>query len=179
MELEKNNAKQTNDSENIMALASNLYSHKLFEQSPAATDISERLMDQRSLYAMRNMTENSFASMVSKRTSGTGGDANAIKALVYELGGTPDTILGTRPSYETTMSALSRKLFQAPAFYANLMEGKTNVARQQVALEAIDLMNKRDIYQSLERTEMLTALWLEVKLKQQQKQITNKGVALK
>jgi hypothetical protein len=128
---------------------------------------------------MRNMTENSFASMVSKRTSGTGGDANAIKALVYELGGTPDTILGTRPSYETTMSALSRKLFQAPAFYANLMEGKTNVARQQVALEAIDLMNKRDIYQSLERTEMLTALWLEVKLKQQQKQITNKGVALK
>ncbi len=72
------------------------------------------------------------------------------------------------------MNAVSRQLYQTPEFYKNLMESGTNVKRQQVALQSIELMNKRDIYESLERSEMLMALWLEIKLRKNQDGIVNR-----
>ncbi len=167
-----NAAQITKDSENIMALGNNLYASRLARGDVSGDGASERLMKQRSLYALRNAVTNSYAAFVAERASGTAKAAESIKALITELGGDP-AIIGDRPSYETQMDALSRKLYQTPEFYKNVMEGDTNIKRQQVALQSIELMNKRDIYESLERSEMLTALWLEIKLRKKQDAIVN------
>ena len=167
------------DFDAVMALSNNLYAHDLsFTADDVGRNNAERLMGLRSTLAMRNVVQNSYSAFVAARASGVGGNSNSMKALMAELKGEQSLdveadIFGARPSYEAQMDALSRKLYQTDAFYKNLMENPANVKRQQVAMQAVDLMNKHDIAQSLERTEMLMALWLEVKLRKKQAQIEN------
>lgn len=51
----------------------------------------------------------------------------------------------------------------------------TNVERQQTALKAIELMQDRDIYESMQRYEMLLSTLLELQVQRQQDDYFNKG----
>lgn len=163
----------------VIALSNNLYGHDLSFSVDDLKPSSYNFMDRRSLLAMRNVIQNSYTSYVAARASGNGGNADSLKALMAELKGeqglaVQDDVFGARPSYEAQMDVLSRKLYQGQAFYKNLMDNPANIKRQQVAMQAVDLMNKHDIARSLERTEMLMALWLEIKLRREQAVIENR-----
>ena len=73
------------------------------------------------------------------------------------------------------MEILTKRMYQDPAFYANLMQTPTNVQRTQAAMKAIGLMQERDIADSLQRTEMLFSTLLEVQLARAQNKLMDKS----
>lgn len=177
-------AKKTDDEENIMSLASNLFAHnlplnmgaadfdKILSDTGKESDSrKERLMDYRSLVAKRTVAQNSFAALAAMKAEGSGASTTYMKQMVESLGLGADeqtTLLGANPSYYAQMELLTRKLYQSPSFYANLMESPTNVARQQAAMEGIGLMQDRDVYESLRRSEMVLSTLLEMYVAQEQ-----------
>jgi hypothetical protein len=182
---------KTKDEENIFALANNLFAHNLpvnmekadFEaMTKDSTERSqkkiEQLMAYRSLTAKRNVAQNSFAALASMKAEGSNGSTTYLKAIIAELGldgNGQDSLMGQNPSYNAQMELLTRKLYQSPSFYANLMESNPNVARQQTAMEAIGLMQDRDIYESLRRSEMVLSTLLEMYVTQEQDRLKDKG----
>jgi len=74
------------------------------------------------------------------------------------------------------MELLTRKIYQSPEFYANLMESPANISRQQTAMEAIALMQDRDIYNSLRRSEMVLSSLLEMYINVEQDNNKDRGV---
>ena len=186
------NGDMTVDEQNIIALANNLFAHDLpinmekvdFKTMMANSDnISESrkelVMDYRSLTAKRNIAQNSFAALAAMKADGSAGASTYLKAMVAELGldaSNQDALLGQNPSYNAQMELLTRKIYQSPKFYANLMESNPNVARQQTAMEAIGLMQDRDIHESLRRTEMALSTLLEMQVMRDQKAFQDRGV---
>ena len=81
--------------------------------------------------------------------------------------------LGDKPSYFAQMEMLSKKIYQHPGFYTDLYDKPANVLRKEAAMQAIDLMQKRDIYRSLLRSEALFSVILETELMKQQRDIEN------
>jgi hypothetical protein len=182
----------TPDEQNIFALANNLFAHDLpvnmekadFEKMTSdsgdeAQNKIEQLMAYRSLTAKRNIAQNSFAALASMKAEGSNGSTTHLKAMIAELGldgAAQDALLGQKPSYNAQMEILTRKLYQSPSFYANLMESNPNIARQQTAMEGIGLMQDRDIYESLRRSEMVLSTLLEMYVMQEQDRLKDKGI---
>lgn len=83
----------------------------------------------------------------------------------------PDTNL-PMPSYYAQMEFLTQKIFQDPRFFAELYDNPENVERQYATLQALGLMQRREAYESMMRTELLTSLLLET-------EIENKKINLK
>lgn len=191
LNLDFSTAGLTADEENVMALASNLFAHDLpigfgkadFEailsdNGSASDSRKERLMDYRSIAAKRTVAQNSFAALAAMKAQGSGGSATYMKQMVGYLGldaASQTALLGDNPSYYAQMELLTRKLYQSPEFYANLMESNANIARQQSAMEGIALMQDRDIHNSLKRSEMVLSTLLETYLAQQQTLDKDKG----
>jgi hypothetical protein len=139
----------------------------------------EQLMAYRSLTAKRNIAQNSFAALASMKAEGSNGSTTYLKAMIAELGldgSAQDALLGQKPSYNAQMEILTRKLYQSPSFYANLMESNPNIARQQTAMEGIGLIQDRDIYESLRRSEMVLSTLLEMYVMQEQDRLKDKGM---
>ena len=189
-------ATNTDDEQKIMALASNLFAHDLPLNFSAGdinairTDIGstsearvQKLMDYRSLVAKRTVAQNSFAAITAMKAEGGGESATFMKEMLNYLGitdaGAQTAYLGDKPSYYAQMDFLTRKLYQSPEFYANLMESPENVQRQQTAMEGIALMQDRDIYKSLSRSEMVLSSLLEMYIVQQQSADKDKGTKAK
>tara|TARA_R110002126_G_scaffold13118_7_gene57178 strand:+ start:69716 stop:71419 length:1704 start_codon:yes stop_codon:yes gene_type:complete len=142
----------------LFQLTKNLYDSNLRplkENIFQSADGSRPVTEIRSLQAIRNVAKNSFANLV-------GGHAN-----MYTMGGTTDT----GASYEDMMEDLTKKKYQDPAFYVNLYDNPENVMRQKSAIKAVQLMQGWDIVKALHRREMLLAMLLELKLRNEQKQI--------
>lgn len=181
----------TIDEQNLIALGNNLFAHNLpinmgqvdFKKMMASNDTGadsqkEQLMDYRSLIAKRNVAQNSFAALAAMKAEGSTGASTYLKAVVAELGldaANQDALLGDKPSYHAQMELLTRKLYQSPTFYANLMESNPNVARQQTAMEAIALMQDRDIHESLRRSEMVLSTLLEIYVTREQDSFKDRG----
>lgn len=182
---------KTTDEENLMALASNLFAHDLpvsmgkadfnailKDDGKASDSRKEKLMEYRSIIAKRTVAQNSFAALAAMKAQGSGGSSAYMKQMVEHLGlGAADqaALLGNNPSYYAQMELLTRKIYQSPEFYANLMESNANVSRQQAAMEGIGLMQDRDIYNSLRRSEMVLSTLLETAIIQQQTLDKDKG----
>jgi len=90
---------KTNDEENLLAMASNLFAHDLplnLGQSDfnslAAGDADKAdarkmsLMDYRALTAKRTVAQNSFAALAAMKAEGSGGSATYVKQMVEYLG---------------------------------------------------------------------------------------------
>ncbi len=183
--------KETADERNLFALASNLFAHDLpanlvksdldalnGADPQAAKEKIDRLMEFRSLVAKRSVAQNSFATLAAMKAAGSGSSALYMKEIVRDLGlddAAQAAEIGDRPSYNAQMNMLTRTLYQSPSFYANLMESTTNVARQQSAMESIALMQDRDIYDSLRRSEMLLSTLLETYIAQSQDALKDRG----
>src|SRR5690606_22562062 len=103
-------------------------------------------------------------------------------ALVKEMGITDENelkkYLGERPSYYAQMEVLTKKLYQNPNFYTELYDKPANVERKNVSMKALELMQKRDIYRSILRSEAILSVMLETALADEQSRVDNEINAL-
>jgi hypothetical protein len=108
-----------------------------------------------------------------------------MRHLIRELGVTKDEELvhmlgdhGTeatgddvkyRPSYYAQLEVLTKKIYQNPEFFTDLYDTPANIKRKGAALQAMNLVLDRDIYDSYLRSEILTSLLLELRLENAQR----------
>lgn len=182
-----NNATPTADEEDIFALSSNLFAHNIVPRiSPTNLGDGqgrirqgnvEKLMNLRAVVAKRSVAQNSFAAITAQRASGDTQSAPYTKRLINELGITStaeiDSYLGQNPSYFAQMEVLTKKIYQNPTFYTELYDKPANVERKGAALQAIGLMQDRDLYNSLIRSEAVLSVLLETMLEKEQEKVVN------
>lgn len=176
----------TADEEDVMALASNLYAHALPPKIPVAFLVDEEgaqkdsglyhYMNIRALSAKRSVARNSFAAIAAMKSQGGAEVQPYLEAIMQEFGLSDAEIpqyLGDRPSYHAQMEVLTRKLYQNPTFYTELYDKPTNVERKAVSMQAIELMQRRDIYRSMLRSEAILSVMLETALSDAQDKVFN------
>lgn len=175
------------DIEDVLALAANLYAHTLPPTIPQAIMTDEQgepnpqavnhYMNIRAIAAKRSVATNSFAAIASMKTRGQTEVQPYLYALIKEMGVSNTAeiqkYLGERPSYYAQMEVLTKKLYQNPMFYTDLYDKPANVGRKAVAMQAIALMQKRDIYRSALRTEAILSVMAETAVAERQDRITN------
>ncbi len=184
---------KTTEEEDVIALARNLYANDLFSQRTIRELRNEgkqdEYLDLRSVVAKRSVAENSFNAIMGLKTGGTisaGGppSANAdttdpkffMTRLLEELGMPEDETkryVGSNPSYYSQMEVLTKKVFQDPAFIANLYDTPANVKRQYAAMQSLGLTQQREMFDSTLRTEMLLSVLLELEVAKYQKRVQN------
>ncbi len=171
-------SKTTDDEENIFALGANLFSHKigniltrrkLADGNGVPRDEANTYINLRAIAAKRSVAQNSFAAITGMKAEGDGknGAAPFLKAILAELGISTneiDEFIGEKPSYFAQMEVMTKILYQNPTFYTNLYDKPVNIERKGAALQAISLMQDRDIYKSLLRSEAVLSVLLETLL---------------
>ncbi len=168
------------DEPEIMALASNLYGHEVFSRkavNPNDDTSKKEYMDLRAVWAKRSVAENSYNAIVGMKSAGTAGSKDYLKALMQDLGVNDQDatrMMGDNPSYYAQMEILTKKIYQSPDFYTNLYDTPVNVARKGVALQAINLMQKFDLFKSYLRNEASLSVLLELALIDIQSELENK-----
>lgn len=171
--IERDGGDATKDEENVFALGANLFAQNLlptFEESILADDsknpydFATFYLKSRSIAAKRSVAQNTFAAITAMRASGDGNVDPFLKAILKESGLNPTEIekhLGENPSYFAQMEVLTKDMLQNPEFYSNLQDKPVNVERKSAALLALEIMQDRDIYESLIRSEAILATLLE------------------
>ncbi len=166
-------APPTPDEQNIFALSANIFANQvlpvigdrlLATETHRPRALAFFYLRQRAIAAKRSVAQNSFAAITAMRSAGNGENAPFLKSIIQELGVGDDEIehyIGVNPSYFAQMEILTKKMYQNPKFYANLYDKPVNVERKGAALQAIALMQDRDIYKSLLRSEAVLATLLE------------------
>lgn len=168
----------TEDEEAALALSANLYGHLVMPRIPetamATADGEVKnlgafgYMDIRALAAKRSVAQAAFAAQVAQRSQGGESVKPYLENMLKQMGVAQDDIDGMlkdKPSYHMQMEMLTKKLYQQPKFYANLYDKPVNVDRQNVSMQAIGMMQRRDMYRSMLRSEAIAAVLLESKLK--------------
>lgn len=187
----------TDHEEEVLALASNLYSHDLFTRPPptALRNFNDRVtapqkfyMDSRAIIAKSSVAENSFNALTAMKSRGTSGSTEYLKAILAELLEDPEEVerlIGNtladpadedtffEPSYYAQMEILTKKVYQNPNFYTNLYDTPVNVERKNVAMQATALMQKFDLFKSALRKEASISVLLELAVIDLQNQIEN------
>lgn len=179
--------------EDVIALSRNLYAHNLFTkmtrdqiENKATND---EYLDLRSVIAKRSVAENSFNAIMGMKTAGplvtdqppsVNDDGTSpeyfTRQLLVEMGMPEDEVerfVGENPSYYAQMEVLTKKIYQDPAFITNLIDTPANVKRQFAAMQSFGLMQQRDIFDTLLRSEMLLSVLLELEIAQKQEDIQN------
>ncbi len=158
--------------QDLLALGRNLYWPNAFNPSLDIEGQSKNFLERRRLLAMLNVAHNSYANIVGMKTKETPaangrGSSDYMKALLKEFGLTDAEIsqmIGDNPSYYAQMEVLAKKIYQSPDFYTNLYDKPANIDRIGVSLDAIRLMQNRDMYKSALRREMLSSMMVEAAL---------------
>jgi len=173
----------------IYAMSSNLYGHNVLNRSLFSEgkleerSLQEKYLQLRSVAAKRGVAENSFNAIVGLKSQGTTSpspaDANTYEflgAIIKELG-VPEAevfqYVGRRPSYYAQLEILAKKIYQNPDFYAGLYDKPANVKRKRVALQAIELMLDRAIYESQMRQELAASVLLSARLHEPFQKVDN------
>lgn len=176
LEIDLTKSEATKDSEDVMALSANLYGHKIFPRIPedkmaqGGKQIDEGAfiyMKIRSLIAKRSVAQAAYNAQAAMRAQGEKEVQPYMEAILKEMGIEEDqikTMLGNRPSYYAQMELLTKKLYQTPNFYTELYDKPTNIDRKNVSMQAIGLMQKRDMFHAQQRNEAITAVLLETSL---------------
>ncbi|MCE7886459.1 MAG: hypothetical protein DYH13_03025 [Alphaproteobacteria bacterium PRO2] len=173
--------------EEIFALASNLYGNEVFLRPPNVelrslpteriTNMQKVYLDMRAVAAKLAVAENSFNEIVGQKAEGLTGAFPYLREMLVELGlgpGEATELLGSEaPSYNAAMEILTKKVYQNPDFYTNLYDTPANVARKKVAMQAIGLMQKFDLFKSHLRAEASLSVILELAVVDLQNEIEN------
>ncbi|MFA5593034.1 MAG: hypothetical protein WC989_06955 [Micavibrio sp.] len=180
LEINLTDGKTTDDEIAVFALVDNLFAHTPLPRLPADERELRRhqhhYMNLRSITALRGIARNSISNILAMKTATPNEAAEGASAAPYmrslfrDFGLQDDEIrelLGDHPSYYAQMELLAKKIYQSPAFYTNLYDKPANVARVRAAMQAIKLMQERDIQQALQRREMLLSVMLELRLREQ------------
>ena len=191
----------TDNEEEVLALASNLYGHNVFKRPPP-TSLENRpgsiapmqkfYMDARSILAKRSVAENSFNAITAMKSRGAPGSREFMLAVLQELGASDvdaAALLGdykdgsddveVDPSYYAQMEVLTKKIFQNPDFYTNLYDKPANVDRKNVALQAVGLMQKFDLFKSYLRNEASLSVLLELAVMDLQEEMESQVARMK
>lgn len=179
----------TADEQDITMLADNLFGSDLFQRpevgslkpSSAVNDARIAVMDMRAIIAKRSVAENSFNALVSMKSRGSGingnsptGSTSFIAGILKELDIKDKealAYLGKAPSYDAQMEVLTKKVYQSPSFYVNLMDNPANIERQYAAMQSFGLMQQRDIFDSILRSEMILSLIVELEVAKYQDEV--------
>ena len=168
--------------EDVIALFRNLSIAQVLpsvSKSVFETDTKSAVaQDLRAAIAAHGVAQNTFADIVGQKSEGSGASTASIKAVIQHLGLSAEDAeahVGNNPSYYAQMEILTKKMYQDPAFIANLYESPENVTRQRAAIKATSLQQGSDLYQSLKRREMLLSALLELKLRQRAAQLNQSG----
>ena len=194
LDIDLSNATATDDEKDVMAMSSNLYSQELSKRFPTA-DIQDAtgnkdnrsiLMEMRAISAKRNVAQHSFNTVIGMKAAGSKASRDYVFKVLENLGMTAtdakrffaDTstsgAVSKNPSYSVQMDILTKRLYQDPAFYANLMDKPANVQRQFAAMQSFGLMQQRDVFESVMRSEMLLSLIVEMEVLRQQDSAQNR-----
>lgn len=190
LDFSQNDTGESEDEKAIFALMANLFAHSLFKSVAAKTLVTpdgkpsfegaaKAYLDARSLIAKRSVASNSISAIAALKSKGDTESQPFIYALLKEMGGNAMTaaeikkVIGEKPSYFAQMEILTKKLYQSPEFYTNLYDKPANVLRKDVAVQAATLMQKRDLYRSYLRSEMVLAVILETALIEEQTRVVN------
>lgn len=187
----------TDDEKEILALSAVLYGHDVAPRIPSQsladgddtiTSIHEKYMDVRAMTAKRSVARNSLNAQLAMKSEGTAGSREFLVNILRDLGvdsqqsidhmlsgnNTSEGALNNvAPSYNAQMEVLTKKLYQNPDFYTGLYETPANVNRKKVALQAIGLMQKFDIFESYLRHEASASVLLELAVAKMQDEIEN------
>lgn len=193
LDLDFTNGQTTADEEDVLALANNLYGHDVFQRltdlvfsGKGGNEVNKlRYLDLRQIVAMRNVAENSYNAIAAMRGRGATGSSDYLRHALMEMGmsdaeaqrylaGSTSGNGASEPSYFAQMEVLTKKLYQNPNFYVNLIDKPANVDRTQAAMQAFGLMQDRDVYQSLQRQEMLLSMLLEIRVRREQADVTRR-----
>ena len=168
---------ETNEETDVLALSANLYGSRLLPviaERHTANKAGEIVingakvyMDTRALAAKRSVAFNSYAVQAAMKSAGGDGVTPYITEILEEMGigtGAINEMLKDAPSYNAQMEILTKKIYQWPNFYSDLYDKPTNIDRKDTSIQAIALMQKRDMYKSQLRSEANTAVWLEIML---------------
>lgn len=180
-----NTGAPTGDEEDILALSQNLFANDVFEPMPKTVLEKEQgkdiFLDMRSVTAMRSVARYSFAELVGMKAKGSPDSkalvSNYMANIMKDLGLNTTELehfLGDNPSYFAQMEVLTNKIYQHPSFFVNLYQTKDNVERTGLAIQALELMNDRDRFESSLRREMLVSMILETQLRAAQEDTTDK-----
>src|SRR5690606_29018093 len=108
------------------------------------------------------------------KASGTPEAQPYLYKMVEELGVPKkdlESLIGANPSYFAQMEILTKKGLQNTVFYTELYDKPANVERKGAMLQAIGLMQDRDIYKSLIRSEAIISVLLDTMLAREQERI--------
>lgn len=168
LDVDFSNAGTSDDEEDVIALARNLYGHNTIDKysGTISRDSGEHYyLRLRSVSAKRAVAENSYNAIVGMKSRGPGGGGSPqyLKSIMADLGmdaADVETILGENPSYYAQLEALGKKIFQNVDFFTDLYDKPVNVQRKKAALNAIELMLDREIFESELRHEMMMSVLL-------------------
>lgn len=169
----------TPDEENVFALGANIFGHEVLpyisKTKLKKNNSQNDYLNLRSIAAKRSVAQNSYSAITAMRGEGDTEVAPFLKAILKEAGVDPDDIekrLGEKPSYFAQMEVLTKDIYQNPKFYSSLYDKPTNVERKSAALLAVEIMQDRDIYNSLLRSEAVLATLVEVMLSKEHQRVT-------
>ncbi|MFP4313400.1 MAG: hypothetical protein ACLFR0_03640, partial [Alphaproteobacteria bacterium] len=178
----------TNDEEDLMALAKNLYWPQIYslaneeQYDEGFLENYPLLMNTRNIVGKLSIAHNSFANIVGMKSqsqnplAATSGSAH-LKALLREFGLTdPDIelLVGNNPSYYAQMEILAKKIYQNPTFYTNLYDKPANIDRINASMEAFQNMHMRDRFESQLRQEMLISMLTEEAIMERVREINSR-----
>jgi hypothetical protein len=180
----------TPDEEDVLSFLTNISSYQTLPSlAPGQADIMKNAVlaldftRMRGITARRSLVRQTWSDYVAHKTPGQEGSTIFMVNAARELGlskedaekflnaqhqplaldgkdsGSPN------PSYDAQMDILTKRLYQNPNFYTNLIDKPTNVLRTQAAMAAIGLMQRRDLYETALRRELLLSQLLDVSLR--------------
>lgn len=173
------NSNLTQDEASLFAISHFLYGHRQPSKRIGSGELNDSpgtqnlYSEYRSVAARRAAAQNSYNTQAAMKMAGSGGSDTYMKNVLSYIGvsaADADVFLGAKTSadgavkssYNAQMNLLTKQIYQDPNFYANLMDSRANVKRTSAALQGIGLMQQRDTYKSMARSEMLTALLVEL-----------------
>lgn len=171
--LDFTNNSKTESEGNVIALGHYLYGHNQFTKRISPAEIADKqgaqalLQDVRSVVAARSVAQNSYNVIAAMKAGSESGSAvrPMMDQYLSKLGISNEDarkLIGENPSYYAQMAVLTKKIYQSPDFYAGLMDSPENVSRTTASMESFELMQDRDLFSSMSRSEVLLAVLLEL-----------------
>lgn len=178
------------DTHAVTLMASYLYGHDIPRNrfkgnsiDPKKNSRNYELYEQmRSIMAMRSIAANSFQSVVALKSEGpeeTEEEKSRRQSTMIEMGYSSDFIANSMkasPSYVGRMNLMQDALFHNPGFYIDNISSPEHVSQTMTAMKAIENMYMDRLAESLKRQELLNSVWLELKLRKEQSDITRKAL---
>lgn len=165
------------DETDVIALSNNLYGHRTPIRKVEGLALEDSgaqpfYLELRSVLAKRAVAQESFSAIVGlkSKAEAEGNTAQFLGAIARDAGLEEQDVLkylGDNPSTYAQLEVLSQKMFQNPKFFVTLYDKPANIERKKAALNAVDLMLDRYLFESELRQEMLLSVLLSASSKRE------------